>query len=111
MNLKIIKLQYTDADSADTEIKYSIVSAILEGGDVILLLPPSDTPAIRKKGFNQIRRIAKEFKELGKITFFATPDNFLRSDTVSKYVLAMFPELEEKLPEITDGCDFLLVRR
>ena len=109
MNLVKVKLQYTDTDSADTEIKYSIVSSGLDGAELLLLIPPEDTAVIQKRIFSQAKRILKDMKQSGKIAYFATPDNFLKSDTVSQYVNAMFPRLKENLPEITTGFDFLLI--
>ena len=110
MNFKIINLQYSDIESADTVIKFSIVSAGIEKVDLLMLVPPCNLESTQKRIFAQIRRTLKDFKESGKITFFATPDNFLKSDTIAQYVFAMFPELKENLPEIKTGYDFIIVK-
>ena len=110
MNLSKIELKYTETNSADTEIKYSVVSSLIEGADLALLIPPADTAAVQKRIFTQAKRILKDFKNDGRIAFFVTPDNFTKNDTVSQYTFAMFPELEENLPSIETGCDFILVR-
>ncbi len=110
MNLVKIKLQYTDADSSDTEIKYSVIGSGLDGAELLLLMPPDDTAPIQRRVFSQAKRILKDLKQSGKITYFATPDNFLKSDTVAQYVYAMFPNIKESLPEISNSFDFLLVK-
>ena len=110
MNLIKIELKYTDTNSVDTEIKYSVVSARLENAELALLILPSDTPAVQKRIFAQAKRILKDFKNEGRISFYATPDNFTKKDTVSQYTFAMFPELDGNLPPIETGFDFVLIK-
>ena len=110
MNLSKVNLIYTDATSSDTEIKYTLVSNKFQSPDLLLLLPPAETLGTQKRVFALAKRILKDFKDKGKIAFFATPDNFSKNDTVSQYVFDMFPEFKEMLPEIKTGNDFLLVR-
>lgn len=110
MNLIKVKLIYTDTTSSDTEIKYTLVSEKFNSPELLLILPPQDDRVSQKRIFTLAKRILKEFKDSGKISFFATPDNFTKRDTVSQYVFDMFPELRAELPEIKTGYDFLLVR-
>lgn len=110
MNLIKANLIYTDTTSSDTEIKYALVSGKLDSSELLLILPPEDERGAQKRIFTLAKRILKDFKENGKIAFFATPANFSKRDTVSQYVFDMFPDLKTKLPEIKTGYDFLLVR-
>ena len=110
MNLVKIRLNYTDSDSADTEIKYAVVSTKIEDAELVMLIMPDEAPAVQKRIFAQAKRILKQFKEMGKVSFIAAPDNFLKSDTVSQYVQAMFPELISQIPSIASGCEFLLFK-
>ena len=110
MNLKVTKLIYTEPTSADTEIKYALVDAKLENPDLLLLIPPNDDGAAQRRIFNLAKKILKEFKTSGKLTFFATPKNFTDKDTVSQYVNDMFPGLNTSLPEISTGFEFIVVR-
>lgn len=110
MNLIKINLKYTDTDSADTEIKYAVVSSGFKGAELVLLGMPNETPAVQKRIFAQAKRILKEFRERGKITFLAAPDNFTKNDTVCQYVYDMYPVLREQLPDIKGGYEFLLFK-
>ena len=110
MKLIKIELQYTDENSADTEIKYSVISSMFENPELIILLMPNGADSVQRRIFMQAKRILKEFKSAGRISFFATPDNFIKGDTVSQYVFEMFPELSGELPKIKNGCDFLVIR-
>lgn len=110
MNLVKIKLNYTETDSADTEIKYAVVSTGIEEAELVLLIMPEETPAVQKRIFAQAKRILKQFKENGKISFMAAPDNFAKADTVCQYVYAMYPSLPPHIPNIVSGCEFLLFK-
>lgn len=110
MNLLTTGLIYTEPPSADTEIKYALVDAKLKAPDLFLLIPPKEDAVTQKRIFNLAKKILRQFKLDGKVSFFVVPANFQKGDTVSQYVLDMFSELSYELPEIKSGYDFLLVR-
>ena len=110
MNLVKKNLIYTESASADTEIKYTLVDAMMKSPELLLLTPPQDDATTQKRIFNLAKKILRQFKLDGKIAYFAVPANFQKGDTVSQYVFDMFPELPSELPEIKSGYDFLLVR-
>ena len=110
MNLLKTKLTYTEVASADTEIKFAVVDAKLKAPELFLLIPPENDAAVQKRVFNLAKKILKQFKADGRVSFFATPDNFKKVDTVCQYVYDMFPAVRDEIPEIETGYDFLLVR-
>ena len=111
MDITKVNLTYTDTASADTEIKYTLVNAGLNAPKLLLLIfPTAEGVGAQKRVFTLAKKIIKKFKDDGKVSFFLTPENVLKEDTVSKYAFDVFPLLKPQLPEIESGFEYTVVK-
>ena len=111
MILKTIGLEYTEIDKSTTELIFNVVAARQTECDLIMFtMPDNAEEKIKARIFNNSKKILKLMGANGHISYFAVPDNFLNYDTVCKYVYNKFPDLENALPKIVTGKEFIVVR-
>ncbi len=107
MRLTIKQLKYGKLKEMNTEVLFELASARAGGFSVVRLdVPPAEDDKIKERELSFLARILRAMKKRSAIQFFVTEEGLSRSTTEAKYLLNVFPEVEDAIPE-GDGYIFV----
>lgn len=101
-------IEYKKLKDITTEVLFKVASARASNVSVIRFdIKKSDRESERVYSF--LSRVLRGMKKRGSIQFFVTKEGFSRSATEAQYILNVFPEVSESIPNDAE-CDFIFVR-
>ena len=96
MRLITKQLNYSKLSEMKTEVLFEVASARAAGYAVVRFdVPRDDEPKCIERSLAFLARILRAMKKRGAIQFFVTEDGFMRSTTEARFLLNMYPEVEE----------------
>ena len=99
MSLYIKQLKYTKSAQMNTEVLFEIAGARADGCSVVRLdLPFSEECGVSEKASLTLKRIIRSIKKRGTVQFFVSKDDILHSTTEARYLMNVFPEVENNIP-------------
>lgn len=82
----------------DTEIKYNIVNAAYEGGELVIfrIKKRNEDKENSRLSFCAVK-VLRGLKRAGNIQFFLNDDGLLDSTTEASYLINMYPDIREMI--------------
>lgn len=110
MRLSNIEIEYDRLRDMTTEVFFKVASARASGISVVRFdIKEKGNEGLENKALNFLMKILKGMRRRSAIQFFVTKDGFLKSSTEAQYVLNVFPEVGDDIPQ-DEGAKFVFVR-
>ncbi len=93
-----------------TEIFFKVASARASGFSVVRFdIKKCDDEQAELRALKFLARILRGMKKRGAVQFFVMKDGFLRSSTEAQYILNVYPEVADAIPE-DEGTKYIFVK-
>ncbi len=98
-----MKTEYTRLKDMTTEIFFKVASARASGFSVVRFdINKNEDEKTELRALNFLARILRGMKKRGAVQFFVMKEGFLHSTTEAQYILNVYPEVGEAIPEDKD---------
>ncbi len=95
-----MEIEYEKLRDMTTEVFYKIASARANNCSVVRLdISKKDSEQTSTRCLNFLARILRGMKKRSAIQFFVTKEGFARSSTEAQFILNVFPEVKDAIPD------------